>query len=799
MDATVMSDVEVPEFELIDRMPDSGFENGVVAWKGGVVLESSHVANGSKAGRFNGAFFYKAYSTLQPIDGDRYYQLSLKAAIENVSVSPAIWLRFFAADGQTRVGGADNIFDCQGSAPYREFTGDFIYAPADAAFVQINVSFPKGNKGAKLYLDDVHFYECPNLPVRLVPTYESMSVYVGRHAPVDRETARFYYRVSGQSAWQEALDPIYDSDEGEYRGSIIGLDEGVAYEVKVLLEVDGTTLEEGFATAQTWTSTPPIARELSVADLYSDGQLLIDSMHGEPDAWIRISGTGGRDIDAAYGDDVALLIRNSSYLIFENIGIAGGRRHAVQVNMSQHIRVINCEMSGWGRTPNFTDGKHYYESEAEMKARGSINKDAGVHLYLSSAVTVERCYIHDPRSSANNWSHGHPEGPTAIYVQNLEGERKRVMKGNMVVRYNDLIGSDGIRWNDVIEGENNGSRYGSFYRDSDIYGNMLVFANDDGTEMDGGQMNTRFYGNRIENCFVGLSLAPCLTGPSYVFRNLMTHMGDERGSCWSVVKLGGGDTYSKGKSFFFHNTLYSHGNGITGVGFGSDENRSLFLAMTRNNIIRSLGTAADYSRTIVDKEKARWNNFDYDNLSSRGAVSAHVDYAEGQELHGILDDGPEFVDAAAGDFRLAEGSSAIDAAIALPNFSGSFSGKAPDQGAIECGTGSLFPLRPIEINSDKYFVDLVAHEDGLSDPVELTLRAGALAGSLRYTVRMNETVDWLSVTPAEGAISENSSKSFRFELHANGRPPSRTLKATVLIRFENGLSVPITVRAANQN
>ncbi|MBT61896.1 MAG: hypothetical protein CML13_01625 [Puniceicoccaceae bacterium] len=785
--------------ELTSLTPDAGMEQGVSDWKGNVKAETELVAAGEQALRLNGVHFFLKYShKLIPISGGTYYKLSLQAAADNISISPTVSFTFYAADGSTRLGESRTLIDLRGTAPYREFSSPYQLAPDEAAFVGIGVAFPKGNRDAKLLLDEVHLYELSNLPVRLVSTYESISVYVSRASQVPNEEAHVYYREAGSSQWYESFAPEFDAERGEYRSSIVGLNEGRDYEVQVVLEADGLKLDEAGATVSTWDGSPPIGQTISVASLYEGGQLLIESMHGEPDAWIKITGTGTADIDGGYDDEAALKIVNSSYLIFENIGIQGGRRHAVQVQMSDQIRIVDCEMSGWARKPNFTDGKFAYETESDMK-RGmnrAINKDAGVYLDASSRVTVERCYMHDPRSGANNWGgYNHPAGPSAIYVRNIADTQTKLMKGNFVVRYNDLIGSDDLRWNDVIEGENNENARGSFYRDSDIYGNMLAFANDDSTEMDGGQMNTRFFGNRIENCFVGLSLTPCVVGPSYVYQNLIFDLGDDRNACFSMVKLGGGDTYSKGKSYFFNNTIIGKGNGLTGVGYGSDSNRAMFLVQSRNNIIQTTNSHPDYSRTISDPGANAWNSFDYDNLSTLGQERATVNYTAGQEPNGILDAAPTFINAEAGDFRLASDSSGIDDGIALLNFADQFRGSAPDQGAIEFGSSSLFPIRPIAVSADKYIVKLSASADGASSPVEVALSAGDLEASLEYEVRMNHTVDWLQVTPAKGSLSANSTQTLSFSLQSEQLEAGEDIEATILVRFKNGFSVPITVRA----
>lgn len=140
---------------------------------------------------------------------------------------------------------------------------------------------------------------------------------------------------------------------------------------------------------------------------------------------------------------------------------------------------------------------------------------------------VERCYIHDPVSTADSWYYSHPAGPQAVGM-----DKSR----STVLRYNDFIGSDRHRWNDAVEGTGNFHLDGGFNRDGDVYGNMMCFANDDALEIDGGQTNVRVFLNKFEGCLCGVSVQGCMSGPSYVFRNLLVNMGDERGLAGQTIK-----------------------------------------------------------------------------------------------------------------------------------------------------------------------------------------------------------------------------------------------------------------------
>ena len=75
---------------------------------------------------------------------------------------------------------------------------------------------------------------------------------------------------------------------------------------------------------------------------------------------------------------------------------------------------------------------------------------------------------------------------------------------------------------------------------------------DDGMEIDGGQLNSRVYQNRIERFYCGVSLAPNQTGPSYLFRNLIVNLGttyNDRN--YTALKIGGSTDKVFGMHYLF--------------------------------------------------------------------------------------------------------------------------------------------------------------------------------------------------------------------------------------------------------
>lgn len=292
------------------------------------------------------------------------------------------------------------------------------------------------------------------------------------------------------------------------------------------------------------------------------------------------------------------------------------------------------------------DGKFY-------EAGRALNNDAGIRIQDCRDILVERNYIHDPRGTANSWFYSHPAGPNGIFVGGTE---------QAVFRYNDFIGSDRHRWNDAVEGMNNGSVNGSVCRDAEIVGNYFAFGNDDGMELDGGQQNCRFLFNKSEGVLCGVSTAPCLAGPSYLVGNLFCKPGDELGFTNTAIK----NNYSvagRGKLYFLHNTMVGDWSAMSSYGGKKEENEALkriFKGYGRNNLAAVSGSLAVVGifRAIAD--------FDYDLLltNQKGLIGT-LQRQYNQERHGIAKP-PVFVDAARGNYTLAAGSPGIGAGEPVP-------------------------------------------------------------------------------------------------------------------------------------
>jgi hypothetical protein len=230
---------------------------------------------------------------------------------------------------------------------------------------------------------------------------------------------------------------------------------------------------------------------------------------------------------------------------------------------------------------------------------------------------------------------------------------------------------------------------------ADVIGNHVYHAGDDGIETDGECSNVRIVGNRFEDCLCGVSVAPAVTGPTYVIRNLMVNLKNVApGSEWSTraLKFNVGDDRPSGEIFVYHNsaTTFEPAQSAFTVTDDSTWTRVLML----NNIWMGTEYGFYYSNS---GDEPFHHDFDIVHTTDptrlvyyqdgRYVTIAEYFAATGQCEHCLSGD-PLFADAAAGDYGLQESSPAVDGATPIPGVNDTFAGGAPDIGALERG-GSI--------------------------------------------------------------------------------------------------------------
>lgn len=397
----------------------------------------------------------------------------------------------------------------------------------------------------------------PMIPAKLecVPTYESMGVTVSFSGDWDiREEGRILYRKAGNEKWEEARHPVMRRSEGEARGSILGLCPGTEYEVMFKALVSGRSI---CSKAATWACEQKIGRVVRIPEMEGSENALVVSERGTRDAWVKIipEKRGGRiSLKKGCGPN-AVRFDGAEFVVFEGFVICGGDDDAVRVEQSHDVIIRGCDISEWGEK-----GTADSRGVATNGLGKAINIQSGISIHKGAErITVEQNFIHSPRGSANSWRYGHPHGPSAVSMSNPNG--------NIVIRHNDMIGSEESWWNDGVEGEYNSYVTGGPNRDTDFYGNVVAFANDDGIELDGGQRNVRCFGNLFRWTYCGISCAPNMRGPSYIYRNVI-ELGDERENANFGVKSGGAKFKDQGLTEIFRNTIVSHGSCFSSGHYG---------------------------------------------------------------------------------------------------------------------------------------------------------------------------------------------------------------------------------------
>jgi hypothetical protein len=581
-----------------------------------------------------------------------------------------------------------------------------------------------------------------------VPLFCSCSVYF--RSPKPAALDMLYRKPGGE--WLKAFPPAYFAEDGMYRGSIVDLEEGTAYEMKLTGGDGGVLAQTDFTT---WSSEVPVAKTIVLGEDSFSGHLAIEES-GTPEGWIKYTARPGFVL-SNNREGPLLELSKVRYVILEGLMLRGGLQQAIALRRCDHVRIVNCDIAGWGRigTQRFDlDGKYYTDDGA------AINWDSAILVSRCTGTVIERCYVHDPVSTANSWYCSHPAGPQAVGMDKPQ---------STVLRYNDFIGSDLHRWNDAIEGAGNFDVDGGFNRDADIYGEFHCFANDDAIELDGGQTNVRAFDNKFEGCLCGVSIQGCMSGPSYVFRNLLVNMGDEYGVAGQTIKT---SSYANGQSavsYIFNNTCFGPSSDLALVGN--------LRIVARNNVFA--GRSAIHGR-----QRSPQSECDHNLLSTEEDV---------RDPHGILGQ-PDLVDPASGLFAPSEASQAVGHGAPIDNFAPATDGQV-DMGAVPYGSDVVLPRRPIPVYLDRY--QLGFSVAGAAAPASQTLTATVRGQrfSSSYKIAKNSAFDWFTVTPDEGTLKSGTETQFTVSVIPDRMTTRKVYRGAFLIRLASGYSRPVTVYA----
>jgi hypothetical protein len=388
----------------------------------------------------------------------------------------------------------------------------------------------------------------PSTGTIAVPTYEAAGLYW--QSPGGTAGCEVKYRKNGETSWKQGLAMWYDARDSQCRGSLVGLEPGTWYQAE--LNIPGQAASRGLV-FQTWSTAKPVAKTIAVPS--GSAQLTITE-GGTPSGWVVYEGNGAT-LDGGNSAQYNILVK-ASYVIVRGLNLKGAKQDAIRMDPSVHDVVIeDNDISGWGRTRDGT---------------WATDLDSGIRGYCSSQdqlmrVTIQRNRIHDPRYSANSWTNGHPAGAQAISFSHCGGQ--------LVIRHNDIYSTTGKYFNDAIGGEDNFTKAGFPNSDSDIYGNKISHAWDDGIESEGANENVRIWGNYIDRTAIGIATTATSVGPVYIFRNVWNRAQMYEGRIDNddrqpFFKSGGQDALGHGRRYIIHNTMLQaqQSGAVYGLGGG---------------------------------------------------------------------------------------------------------------------------------------------------------------------------------------------------------------------------------------
>lgn len=647
---------------------------------------------------------------------------------------------------------------------------------------QIRFNCDKYSIGHKITASN--FYFGPSRPIdnsslprfEVIPGFNAISFYINKCISDNPEDFKITaaFRPTGQQNWQEALPPTYSYIDKSARGSFLKLQENTEYEYRIhISDMGKTEILTGKTTTRN--SIFPIAKTI-VLDRHNCPGPLQNIQSGTEDGYIRYVGTPGFVLNGGNTKDCAIDLSQKHHVILENLVIRGGRKHGINASHAHDIIIRNCDIAGFARIGTQRcdiDGKYY---EGKM----FLNNDCGIRIISSDRVLVERTIIHSPRSTANSWFYSHPAGPNGLFI----GE-----SSSLVLRYNDIIGNTGNRWNDAIEGKGNGMTDGGPMADAEIYGNYLAFGNDDGIELDGGQANCRFAYNKTESMLCGISTAPCLLGPSYIWQNLFCNGGDEFCYRSSGVK-NGFVLCGFGTIFAINNIVIDYNDGFGGFGKDPQERRRMthpvFKLFARNNLVRTKGQL--YSLGIFNKPL--YASVDFDLFAPAGTSDGKIPQLQRlNQAQNVISATPAFINEAACDYRLQENTPGYGDGTRVPNL---FPGKPVSRGAFQPGGFTELPYRPAPFSlGGVSFIELkVTSATPESRKITVTPQPG-FTGKFRIVKPFNAKC--FKVEPESGTFANGKAVELTISTIPSAVTKAQRFVTAFSIRLEDGLSRPVSV------
>ncbi len=636
--------------------------------------------------------------------------------------------------------------------------------PQDESMIGVCSTFSNLQLGRGFYVSP----ESAGKPrLELVPGFENCSIYLN-HCRSEKSsdfTSSVRYRRQGDEQWLTGQELVYHPEQRNGRSSLFKLAEGGVYDVELTVTEAGKT-EKLTGKFRTCSSEFPIAKTIELNSGNFKEQLVITES-GSPDGYIRY--TAGQVLQAGETAHQAILVDGAEYVILDGLTVRGGRRFGIVLAGAHNVVIRNCDIADFGELgiPDLRRGYKY------MQGAEALRDISGIRIQDSGKLLIERNYIHDSKAKSCPWFYSHADGANGISIRST---------GGLTIRYNDIVGSDEYRWTDGITGYGNGDPTGGVYRDAEVYGNYLAFGNDDGVEFDGGQMNCRFYWNKVEGMLCGISTAPCLLGPSYIFENLFCNPGDEFGIANFALKNTISWSKGRGRLHFFNNTVTGNWRALSDYG-GKNEPKEIdyseiLKAVTRNNLFY-LSTGDSFFSPGTLKLR---NDFDYDLFNP-----SSIDFLTeaGLEQH-ALSAKPEFIGENRADYRLCPSSPGIAAGVPVP---GLYQAK-PDIGAFLADGPRSLPHRPVGFQPAANQLDF-AWEGAVTDKFTVTVDPGYRG---EFRIRQNRTTEFFTVSPLTGTFT-GEPLEFTVTLNPEKMPDARVYSGAFMISTPEGYSRPVSIQA----
>lgn len=544
-----------------------------------------------------------------------------------------------------------------------------------------------------------------------VATFQSIGLYWSPPGGSEANPATVRFRKAGATQWREGLAPWFDSRNAQYRGSLVELDAGSAYEIRLsLASGESDTLK-----ANTWSEELRVKRTVQVPP--GTTHLVIEAADSgdAKQGYVVFTAPPGRNVIDQSGvesntprDSCVVIRQGAHHVILRGMVLRNCKRAGVLLerqfrpvldSQTHDIVIEDNRIVGWGGFDNHKPGTGVPDNDAAVECNYYRETDDAKR---PERIVIQRNAMHDPRHGATPWMSGggarkHPRGPQGVLFTRC-GQ-------NHVIRYNEIYSTNGNYLMDGLGGDGNFTTAGFPWADSDLHGNRISEIYDDAIEAEGGNRNVRIWGNWFDRVFVAIGNAATAVGPLYVWRNVshrMAGMYDPQGPPdlerrGPFIKAGSPNpAVNGGRAYYFHNTVLqppppAGARYAMGAGWGIFRaGGTLFNFVSRNNVWH------------IHKEAQIHGEPKFASLSAdgnRGPVDADFDLYNGM-LHNVgreaqrrgwkarplyASSGSSYPDLGArpGDFSLKRGSPGYQAAERIPNFNDRY--PHPDAGAQQSG------------------------------------------------------------------------------------------------------------------